>query len=47
MSDTERNILRQINYLELEKEFWTVEELAERVHCTVEEARKFVESLNI
>ena len=47
MTDKEKHIFNQIQYLLLEKAYWTVEELAERANCTVDEARKMVEELNI
>ena len=40
-------VLRNINYLELEKDHWTAKDLAERSRCSVRYAKKVIKSMNI
>ncbi len=40
-------VLRNINYLELEKAHWTAKDLAERSGCSVRYAKKVIKSMNI
>ena len=39
--------LRAINQLQLEKDTWTKEDLAQYAHCSVEEAEYIMKSMNL